>query len=108
MKIRQPRPTAERHGHKRIWNDARTDKSSSSELSEAINSMYQFSLAEVRYVYPEDVPGDRIAVGDYFTFRNSRWRRRGRTLQELITLPSLIFLSRDWGVLETMQTSYRR
>ena len=72
MKIRQPRPTAERHGHKRIWNDARTDKSSSSELSEAINSMYQFSLAEVCYVFPEDVPGDRIAIGDYFTFQNSR------------------------------------
>ena len=100
-KVRQSCVIAERHGYKWIWNDTCCiDKSSSSDLSEAINSMYQYySLAEVCYAFLEDVPSDGMAIGDYFAFRNSRWHRRGWTLQELIAPPFVIFLSRDWEVL---------
>ncbi|KAI1791142.1 HET-domain-containing protein [Ganoderma leucocontextum] len=102
-KIRQSCAIAERHGYKWIWNDTCCiDKSSSSDLSEAINSMYQYySLAEVCYAFLEDVPGDGMSIGDYVAFRNSRWHRRGWTLQELIAPSFLVFLSRDWEVLWT-------
>ena len=102
-KVRQSCTIAERHGYKWIWNDTCCiDKSSSFDLSEVINSMYQYySLAEVCYAFLEDVPKDGISIGDYFAFRNSRWHRRGWTLQELIAPSFLIFLSQDWEVLGT-------
>ena len=102
-KVRQSCTIAERHGYKWIWNDTCCiDKSSSSDLSEAINSMYHYySHAEVCYAFLEDVPSDGMSIGDYFAFRNSRWHRRGWTLQELIAPSFLIFLSQDWEVLGT-------
>ena len=57
------------------------DKSSSAELSEAINSMYQwYENAVVCYVYLADVvTADQLA--------GSAWFTRGWTLQELIVRP---------------------
>jgi hypothetical protein len=73
------------------------DKSSSAELSEAINSMFQwYYMADRCYVYLSDV-----AVGSCvgknpppqqtwkLAFRRSRWFTRGWTLQELLA-PTLV------------------
>jgi hypothetical protein len=64
------------------------DKSSSAELSEAINSMYQwYQAAHVCYAYLEDVPAD----GQPSDMPRSRWFTRGWTLQELIAPQRVIF-----------------
>lgn len=97
-KIRQCCILAEMHGHKWIWNDTCCiDKRSSSELSEAINSMFRYySLADVCYAYLRDVPTDDVLAGDDSAFRDSQWHERGWTLQELIAPKFLILLSADW------------
>ena len=106
-KIRLSCIVAESHGYRWIWNDTCCiNKESSSELSEAINSMYRYySLAEVCYAYLGDVSQD---VGGMYSqvwqgsgFMESRWHTRGWTLQELIAPTFLIFLSREWQVLGT-------
>lgn len=103
-KIRGACALAEEHGYDWLWVDAPCiDKSSSAEVSEAINSMYwYYSLAEVCYAYLKDV-----STGDVFDqptkkeFKDSRWHQRGWTLQELIAPRIVIFLSRDWRLLGT-------
>jgi hypothetical protein len=68
------------------------DKSSSAELTEAINSMYRwYQRAAVCYVYLPDVAisgsvGNEAQLSQHWQqqFRNSRWFKRGWTLQELI------------------------
>ena len=68
------------------------DKSSSAELTEAINSMYRWYQGAARcYVYLSDVAvggsdGTEAQSSQQWRqeFRNSRWFRRGWTLQELI------------------------
>ena len=70
------------------------DKSSSAELSEAINSMFQwYHKAEKCYVYLTDVLASG-SVGTWeLVFRNSRWFTRGWTLQELLAPRSVEFFS---------------
>ena len=86
-KVRQSCQLAEGQGYRWIWNDTCCiDKSSSSELSEALNSMYQYySLASVCYVYLRDVPtSSREELhAERSPFRESIWHRRGWTLQVL-------------------------
>lgn len=66
------------------------DKSSSAELSEAINSMFAwYRNAKICYVFLADTSG-RESMG------SSRWFRRGWTLQELIAPESMIFFDRTW------------
>ncbi|KAI0812046.1 heterokaryon incompatibility protein-domain-containing protein [Xylaria sp. FL0064] len=73
------------------------DKSSSAELSEAINSMFQwYSNAAVCYAYLCDMTDD-----SELDFAKSRWVTRGWTLQELIAPREVIFYSRSWQVLGT-------
>ncbi|KAH8745626.1 hypothetical protein BGZ57DRAFT_946215 [Hyaloscypha finlandica] len=72
------------------------DKSNSTELSEAINSMFRWYRNAARcYVYLTDVlTNDRTGLSPEpweAPFRNSRWFTRGWTLQELIALPSVEF-----------------
>ncbi len=100
-KIRQFLILAEKNGYRWAWADSCCiDKTSSSELSEAINSMYQwYAEAEVCYAYLADVPGDDDLEAPESAFQNSRWHTRGWTLQELIAPESVIFLSADWGKL---------
>lgn len=98
-------------GYQWIWIDTCCiDKTSSAELSEAINSMYRwYEAARVCYVFLEDVvagpdrkarPPSRGAWDTqedvYAALGNSRWASRGWTLQELIAPRSVKFYSWDW------------
>ena len=102
-KIKESCALAERHGYRWIWNDTCCiDKTSSAELSEAINSMfYYYSRAEICYAYLADVPSDDDISRAGSAFRTSRWYTRGWTLQELIAPALLVFLSADWQILGT-------
>ena len=79
------------------------DKSNSTELSEAINSMFCWYRGAAKcYVYLPDVSTHTPDESDYssgFTwesaFRKSRWFTRGWTLQELIAPASVEFFSRE-------------
>lgn len=75
------------------------DKRSSSELSEAINSMYRWYYhARVCYVYLSDLaPADAPLTNG--RLQGCRWFTRGWTLQELIAPPLLIFYDSDWKFL---------
>jgi hypothetical protein len=88
---------ARRHGYSWVWIDTcGIDKSSSAELSEAINSMFAwYKCAEVCYVYLEDVHNNEIfeehTADDHEKhsfglkpYHLPRWFTRGWTLQELI------------------------
>ncbi|KAH7260118.1 heterokaryon incompatibility protein-domain-containing protein [Fusarium solani] len=84
-------------GYRYAWVDACCiDKSSSAELSEAINSMFRwYKGAKVCYAYLSDY--DRTKVGR--RFGNCRWFSRGWTLQELIAPKFLTFYNRHWTAL---------
>jgi WD40 repeat protein len=78
------------------------DKSSSSELSEAITSMFGwYHDARRCYVYLSDVSArkrDNDGQAQWTwesAFRNSRWFNRGWTLQELLAPNSVEFFSRE-------------
>ena len=81
-------------GYQYVWIDTCCiDKSSSAELSEAINSMFRwYRDAHVCYAYLADVTKGELGQ----TFPNSRWFKRGWTLQELIAPKEVVFLDREW------------
>ncbi|KAH9893310.1 hypothetical protein C8Q73DRAFT_527156 [Cubamyces lactineus] len=86
-------------GYHWVWIDTCCiDKSSSAELSEALNSMFSwYANADMCYAFLDDVPmseEDPRTPGS--SFRRSRWFTRGWTLQELLAPYSVIFLSRQW------------
>jgi hypothetical protein len=95
---------AKQDGYEYIWIDTCCiDKSSSAELSEAINSMYLwYSKAGICYAYLSDVDL-RDSEEDLrlipSSFRKSRWFTRGWTLQELIAPEHVSFFSKDWNKL---------
>ncbi|KAI0669586.1 heterokaryon incompatibility protein-domain-containing protein [Trametes maxima] len=102
-KIRDCCILAKSHGYDWLWIDTCCiDRTSSAELSEAINSMYEwYAHSQVCYVYLHDVPNTRDLHSRASPFRESRWFTRGWTLQELIAPRSLVFLAEDWSVLGT-------
>lgn len=80
------------------------DKSSSAELSEAINTMFRwYKLSQICYVYLDDFEPlppslqerDRISLVEA-RLRKCRWFTRGWTLQELIAPNNMEFFDRDW------------
>ncbi|KAM7210038.1 beta transducin [Rhypophila decipiens] len=81
---------ARSQGYDYIWIDTCCiDKSSSAELSEAINSIFNwYRQATVCYAYLSDA--------DELTWSRSRWFTRGWTLQELIAPSWVFFFDRDW------------
>ena len=82
-----------------VWIDTCCiDKTSSAELSEAINSMFRWYLeAEVCYAFLEDVCHDTKTPVEFETeFVHSRWFTRGWTLQELLAPPKLVFFDSNW------------
>ena len=72
------------------------DKTSSAELSEAINSMYKwYGNAKVCYAYLSDVTGDIKSD----SFRHSLWFTRGWTLQELLAPKTVNFYNGKWKMI---------
>ncbi|KAH7078100.1 heterokaryon incompatibility protein-domain-containing protein, partial [Paraphoma chrysanthemicola] len=86
-----------RDGLKYTWVDTCCiDKSPSSELSEAINSMFTWYRNSVYcYAYLPDV----LEANMKESFSKSRWFTRGWTLQELLAPKDVIFYDRDWKML---------
>ncbi len=87
---------AEKDGHRHVWADSVCiDKRSSSELTEAINSMFKwYQKADVCYAYLSDVSGSNFQQ----CIPRSRWFTRGWTLQELLAPRNLIFIDQDFNV----------
>ena len=88
------------------------DRTSSTELSEAINSMFRwYARAAKCYAYLPDVPGDgephRASTQavhtaeqcEYLEFSRSRWFTRGWTLQELIAPEDVVFFAQGWRLI---------
>ena len=94
---------AVKQGFENVWIDTCCiDKTNSTELSEAINSMFLFyAESEVCYVYLSDVPDDDAIQRRNSRFRESRWFRRGWTLQELLAPKEVRFYSVGWHFLGT-------
>jgi hypothetical protein len=94
QKIRFCENQAKRDGLKYFWVDTCCiDKSSSAEISEAINSMFRwYQNASRCYVYLTDVSAS-ILTQDSQVFRRSRWFTRAWTLQELLAPISVEFFS---------------
>jgi hypothetical protein len=88
-----------------VWIDTcNIDKSSSAELSEAINSMFVwYQRSAVCYVFLEDVHIDDTSQPFDIpkVLRPARWFTRGWTLQELIAPPNVVFYSSSWTFLGT-------
>ncbi|KAI0816991.1 heterokaryon incompatibility protein-domain-containing protein [Trametes gibbosa] len=105
-KIRHCCTHARRNGYTLLWIDSCCiDKSSSAELSEAINSMYQwYEQATVCYAFLFDVRSDEDPRGARSSFRRSKWFTRGWTLQELLAPLRVVFLSADWRPLGTLSS----
>jgi hypothetical protein len=102
-KIKRCCELAERHGYKWVWIDTCCiDKTSSAELSEAINSMFHYyAMADICYAYLRDVADTVPPKGrhQHEQFYRSEWHTRGWTLQELIAPRFLVFLTRDWELI---------
>jgi len=90
---------AEKNYLEYVWVDTCCiDKTSSAELSEAINSMFAwYQNSEVCYAYLDDV--HTLSDGNQDEFIASKWFTRGWTLQELLAPPKLMFFGIDWKCL---------
>ena len=98
-----------------VWIDCCCiDKTSSTELSEAINSMFRwYSRAAICYAYLSDVTSAAEPhASSSWTADNekpcalpdvsqSRWFIRGWTLQELIAPKDVVFFDRAWSLIGT-------
>ncbi|KAH9238668.1 hypothetical protein K456DRAFT_1826366, partial [Colletotrichum gloeosporioides 23] len=92
---------AAEHGFDYVWIDACCiDKTSSAELSEAINSMFRwYENASTCYAYLDDVgrgPADEGQPDVDGEFKESLWFTRGWTLQELLAPKCVLFCDRFW------------
>jgi hypothetical protein len=103
-KIQYASSQCKKEGLRYIWIDTCCiDKSSSAELSEAINSMYGwYEGSVVCYAYIEDV-GRALSTQTSYgpsnkdkTVEESRWFTRGWTLQELIAPAKVDFFDNQW------------
>ncbi|KAE8164757.1 hypothetical protein BDV40DRAFT_310450 [Aspergillus tamarii] len=92
-KIKKCCSMAHKMGYEYVWIDTCCiDKTSSAELSEAINSMFAwYQEADVCYAYLSDVP--------QVPFDKSRWFTREWTLQELIAPQDVMFFAENWEFL---------
>jgi hypothetical protein len=116
-KIRFCGEQASRDGLQYFWVDTCCiDKSNSTELAEAINSMFRWYRDAAKcYVYLSDVSTTkrkRSTLSSEFTwesaFRASRWFTRGWTLQELLAPSSVEFFSREGKRLGDKKTLERQ
>ncbi|KAH9209475.1 HET domain protein [Leptodontidium sp. 2 PMI_412] len=101
-KIKKTCQQARKDGQKYAWVDTCCiDKTSSAELTEAINSMFQWYMdAVLCYVWLADLPSDEgIKPWDPNSkFMKGRWLTRGWTLQELIAPRQVEFYDQDWNL----------
>lgn len=97
---------AAEHGLDWVWIDTCCiDKSNSTELSEAINSMFEWYVRSYTcYVYLADVEDTSYPLRE---FTASRWFMRGWTLQELIAPRMIEFYDANWDEIGT-KSSLRR
>ncbi|KAF5357462.1 hypothetical protein D9758_012541 [Tetrapyrgos nigripes] len=105
-KVQNACARARRYNFDWIWIDSCCiNKESSAELSEAINSMYEYyEDAQACYVYLCDVSAEHHPRNPNSTFRDSRWFKRGWTLQELIAPLRVMFLDKDWKRIGTRRS----
>jgi hypothetical protein len=100
-KIRGCCRQASSDGFRYAWIDSCCiDKTSSAELSEAINYMYKWYRNSLTcYVYLADVTSTddpKIHYQQDSAFQNSKWFTRGWTLQELLAPLRLTFYDQNW------------
>ncbi|KAI0105731.1 HET domain protein [Nemania sp. FL0031] len=97
-KIHQTCDLARRDGIRYVWVDTCCiDKTSSAELTEAINSMYNwYRDAKVCYAWLADLPPAAEEPIES-ALRNCRWFTRGWTLQELLAPSRVEFYDRGWS-----------
>ncbi|KAK0105206.1 hypothetical protein ONS95_004399 [Cadophora gregata] len=98
---------AARDGYEYVWIDSCCiDKSSSAELSEAINSMFRwYKDAIICYVYMSDVYfSESNPVPNKQSFKSSAWFTRGWTLQELLAPDMIVFYDKSWNEIGTKAT----
>lgn len=103
QKIKNCCEQAARDGFRYAWIDTCCiDKTSSAELSEAINSMYQwYKDSRICYAYLEDVDGVQNRPQVPSVLEMAKWFTRGWTLQELIAPSVVEFYSKDWTEIGT-------
>lgn len=92
------------NGHNYVWIDTCCiNKESSAELSEAINSMFEwYCRAEICYAYLSDVPNATdIPEASALAFRVSQWFTRSWTLQEMLAPLDVEFYAADWKLIGT-------
>ena len=84
-----------------VWVDSCCiDKTSSAELSEAINSMFQWYKRSVEcWVHLADASLSDDGVDTTAPLEKSRWFNRGWTLQELIAPNHVHFFSYEWTLI---------
>ncbi|OAQ69735.1 HET domain-containing protein [Pochonia chlamydosporia 170] len=99
-KVQQCCARAKDDGYNYVWVDTCCiDKTSSTELSEAINSMYVWYYQASRcYAFLADVPSRCT------TMQESEWFARGWTLQELLAPEEVYFVNEQWADLGTKET----
>ena len=113
-KVKRTCEQALKDGFSHVWIDSCCiDKSSSTELSEAINSMYRwYQDASICYAYLSDVQSEtqtsnigrrRQCLPETPGLRQSRWFKRGWTLQELLAPHQIRFYDVSWLLLGTKQ-----
>lgn len=88
-------------GYLYVWIDTCCiDKSSSAELQETINSMFDlYKGADVCYAHLADVAHSASPRELGSQFRTSKWFTRGWTLQELIAPSNVVFLTMEWDTI---------
>ncbi|KAF2423812.1 HET-domain-containing protein [Tothia fuscella] len=101
MKIRACCTKAASDGYTYAWIDTCCiDKTSSAELSEAINSMYEwYKKANICYALLQDVPSSKSV-----DLNRSKWFTRSWTLQELLAPAVVEFYAADWQEIGTKST----
>ncbi|KAK7462341.1 hypothetical protein VKT23_007942 [Stygiomarasmius scandens] len=95
-----------KYDFKWIWIDSCCiNKESSAELSEAINSMYQYyEDSGVCYAWLPDASRKDNPRSIDSKFKDCRWFKRGWTLQELLAPRYVTFLDKDWLEIGTRWT----
>lgn len=95
-KITETCRIAREHSLDFAWVDTCSiDKSSSAELTESINSMFQwYENARICYVFLEDTSAQQATVQG---LGSCRWFTRGWTLQELLASRKMLFFDKTWS-----------